>query len=91
MSFRVFDTQFGVQGMENISEIWYCLVPFLMQRGPSCVLVLVASNMVVLFFKGKLVPQLLRVLTFSYDLRFRHVIAHWKGIFRRTTHCVIKL
>ena len=38
--------------MENIGEIWYCLVPFLMQRGPSCVLVLVASNRVVLFFIG---------------------------------------
>jgi hypothetical protein len=29
MSFRIFDTQFGVQGMKNIGEIWYCLVPFL--------------------------------------------------------------
>jgi hypothetical protein len=52
MSFRVFDTQFGAQGMENIGEIWYCLVPFLMQHGPSCVLVLVASNRVVLLFNG---------------------------------------
>jgi hypothetical protein len=39
MSFRVFDTQFGAQGMENIGEIWYCLV-------------LVTSNKVVLFFNG---------------------------------------
>jgi len=30
---------------------------------------------------GKLVPQLLGVVTFSYDLYFRSVIAHWKGIF----------
>jgi hypothetical protein len=30
--------------------------------------------------QGKLVHQLLRVVTFAYDLRFRHVIAHWKGI-----------
>jgi hypothetical protein len=52
MSFKVFDTQFGAQGMENIGEIWYCLVPFLMQCGPSCLLVLVASNKVVLFFNG---------------------------------------
>ena len=52
MSFKVFDTQFGAQGMENIGEIWYCLVPFLTQRGPSCVLVLVASNNIVLFFNG---------------------------------------
>jgi hypothetical protein len=52
MSFRVFDTKFGAQGMENIGEIWYYLVSFLMQLGPSCVLVLVASNRVVLFFNG---------------------------------------
>jgi hypothetical protein len=50
MSFRVFDTQFGVQDMEYIGEIWYFLVTFLTQHGPSCVLVLVASNMLVLFF-----------------------------------------
>jgi hypothetical protein len=31
---------------------------------------------------GKLVPQLPGVVTFAYDLRFRHVIARWKGIFR---------
>jgi hypothetical protein len=29
---------------------------------------------------GKLVHQLLRVVTFAYDLCFRHVIARWKGI-----------
>jgi hypothetical protein len=52
MSFRVFDTQFGVQGMENIGKIWYYLVPFLMQGGPSCVLVLVASNKVVFLFNS---------------------------------------
>jgi hypothetical protein len=27
-----------------------------------------------------LVPQLPRVINFAYDLCFRHVIAHWKGI-----------
>jgi hypothetical protein len=52
MSLRVFNTQFGAQGMENIGEIWYCLIPFLMQGGPSGVLVLVASYMVLLFFNG---------------------------------------
>jgi hypothetical protein len=35
---------------KNIGEIWYCQVPFLMQGGPSSVLVIVASNKVVLFF-----------------------------------------
>jgi hypothetical protein len=52
MSFRVFDTQFCAQGMENIGEICYCLVPFLTHCGPSCVVVLVASNRVVLLFNG---------------------------------------
>jgi len=52
MSLWVFDTHFGVQGMENICEIWYFMVPFWMHGGPSGVLVLVASNRVVLFFNG---------------------------------------
>jgi hypothetical protein len=30
---------------------------------------------------GKLVHQLPGVVTFAYDLRFRRVIARWKGIF----------
>ena len=29
---------------------------------------------------GKLVHQLPGVITFAYDLHFRRVIAHWKGI-----------
>jgi hypothetical protein len=29
---------------------------------------------------GKLVHQLSRVVTFAYDLRFRRMIARWKGI-----------
>ena len=29
---------------------------------------------------GKLVHKLPRVVTFAYDLRFRHMIAYWKGI-----------
>ena len=36
---------------------------------------------------GKLVPQLPGVITFAYDLRFRHVIAHWKDIFMSYTLC----
>ena len=31
---------------------------------------------------GKLVHQLPGVVTFSYDLHFRHVIARWKGIIK---------
>jgi len=30
--------------------------------------------------RGKLVHQLLGVVTFAYDLRFRHTIAYWKEI-----------
>jgi hypothetical protein len=29
---------------------------------------------------GKLVHQLLEVVTFAYDIRFRHTVARWKGI-----------
>jgi hypothetical protein len=32
---------------------------------------------------GKLVHQLPGLVTFAYDLRFRHVIAHWKGIIEK--------
>jgi hypothetical protein len=52
MSLEVFDTQFGARGMENIGEIWYYLVPLLMQGGPFGVLFLIAPNRVVLFFNG---------------------------------------
>ena len=31
---------------------------------------------------GKLVHQLPRVVTFAYDLHFRSIIAHWKGIIK---------
>jgi hypothetical protein len=31
---------------------------------------------------GKLVHQLPGVVTFAYDLRFRRMIAHWKGIIK---------
>jgi hypothetical protein len=34
---------------------------------------------------GKLVPHLLGVLNFSYDLCFRCVVARWKGIFENYT------
>jgi hypothetical protein len=34
---------------------------------------------------GKLVHQLHRVITFSYDVHFRHTIARWKGQFEEYT------
>jgi hypothetical protein len=34
---------------------------------------------------GKLVHQLLGVITFAYDLFFRHTIARWKGLSKEYT------
>jgi hypothetical protein len=49
MSLKVFDTQLGGQGMESICELWHCLAPLLPQCGPSHVLVVIVTNMVILF------------------------------------------
>jgi hypothetical protein len=57
MSFRIFDTQLGVQCMEYICELWHYLVPFLSQCGPSHVMVIVASNRVVLFLNT--IPEII--------------------------------
>jgi hypothetical protein len=37
---------------------------------------------------GKLVHQLLEVVTFAYDLRFRCTIAHWKGLSEEYTFVI---
>jgi hypothetical protein len=29
MSLKIFDTHLGAQGMEDIGELWHCLVSFL--------------------------------------------------------------
>jgi hypothetical protein len=52
MSLRIFDAHLGVQGMEDIGELWNCLVSLLLQCGPSCIQVVITSNMVVLFFNS---------------------------------------
>jgi hypothetical protein len=49
MSFKVFDTQLGAQGMEGIGELRNFLAPLLPQCGPSHVLVLIVANRVILF------------------------------------------
>ena len=36
---------------------------------------------------GKLVHQLPGVVTFAYDLRFRRMIARWKGIIEEINFC----
>jgi hypothetical protein len=49
MSLRIFDTQLGVQGMEDICELWHCFVSFLPQCGPFCTQIVITSDRVVLF------------------------------------------
>ena len=49
---KVFDTQLGAKGMEDIGELWHCLVPFLSQCGPSHVLIIIASNKVILLLQS---------------------------------------
>jgi hypothetical protein len=49
MSFRVFDTHLGVQGMEGIGELQNFLDLLLLKCGPSHVLVLIVANRVILF------------------------------------------
>ena len=52
MLLRIFDTQLGAQGMEDICEIWHCLVSFLPQCGPFGIQVVIASDGVVLFLNS---------------------------------------
>ena len=52
MLFRVFDTQLGVKGVKDIGKLWHCLVPFLSQCGPSRVLIIIASDRVILLLKS---------------------------------------
>ena len=49
LSFRVFDTQLGAQGMEGIGELQNYFAPLLSQCGPSHVLVFIVISRVVLF------------------------------------------
>jgi hypothetical protein len=52
MSLKIFDAQLGAQGMKDISVLCHCLVSFLPQCGPSCIQVVITSNMVVLFLNS---------------------------------------
>ena len=49
---RILDTQLCAKGMENIGKLQHVLVPSLPQRGPLYVLILIASNRVVLLLDG---------------------------------------
>jgi hypothetical protein len=49
MLLRIFDTQIGAQGMEDICELWNYLVTFLPQCGPFCIQIVINSDRVVLF------------------------------------------
>jgi hypothetical protein len=50
MSLRIFDTQLGVQGMEDICEIYHCFVSFLPQCGPFGIQIIITSH------QGSIVP-----------------------------------
>jgi hypothetical protein len=52
MSLRIFDTQLGAQGMEDICKIWHCLVYFLLHCGPFGIQVVITSDRVVLFLNS---------------------------------------
>ena len=52
MSLQIFDTQLDAQGMEDICEIWHCLVSFLPQCGPFGIQVVITSDRVVLFLNN---------------------------------------
>ena len=52
MPFDVLDTQLGVQGMEDICEIWHYLVSFLPECGPFGIQVVITSDRVVLFLNS---------------------------------------
>ena len=52
MSLKIFDTQLSAQGMEDICEIWHCLVSFLPQCRPFGIQVVITSNKVVLFLNS---------------------------------------
>ena len=53
MLLQIFDTQLCGKGMENIGKLRHILVSSLPQRGPLYVLILIASNRVVLLLDGK--------------------------------------
>jgi hypothetical protein len=52
MSLRIFNIQFGAQGMEDICELRHCLVFFLPQCGPFCIQVVITSDNVVFFINS---------------------------------------
>jgi hypothetical protein len=52
MSLKIFDTQLGAQGMEDICELGDYLVSFLPLCGPFYMQVVITSNRVVLFLNN---------------------------------------
>ena len=52
MLLRILDTQLRAKGMEKIGELRHILIPSLPQRGPLYVLILIASDRVVLLLDG---------------------------------------
>jgi hypothetical protein len=52
MLLQIFDTQLVAQGMEDICELWHCLVSFLSQCGPFGIQVIITSERVVFFLNS---------------------------------------
>jgi hypothetical protein len=52
ISLRIFNTHLGVQGMEDICEVWHSLVSFLPQCGPFGIQVVITSDRVLLFLNS---------------------------------------
>jgi hypothetical protein len=57
MSFKILHMHLGAQGMEEICEIWYFLVSFPLKCGPSRIVVIIASKMVLLFLNS--IPEII--------------------------------
>ena len=68
MSFGVFDTQLGAQGMEGVGDLRNCLAPLLPQRGPSHVLVFIVSNRVIL-----LIDDIYKIFPGGFDLEHSRI------------------
>jgi hypothetical protein len=52
ISLIIFDTYLGAQGMEDICELWHCLVPFMSWCGPYCIQVIITTNKEVLLLNS---------------------------------------
>jgi hypothetical protein len=52
MLLKIFDTNLGTQGMEDICELGNCSISFLSRCGLFCIQVVITSDKVVLFLNN---------------------------------------